>query len=205
MKLKKILVALMLSSLIFAASCNNLGKAVYSEDIINESTGETTDEPINSDEEEKENQNTQETEEADTYSGIGIAYKVGDWEVTVNSIEFADEVLENQFISFNPGEGNLYLVINMSVTNKGKKTDSFQKSVLTGNYVDIKLIYDGEYEYEPIYLSEYSNSFDSESIPALSFKTGDIIIKLPELIRTEKEKNELILTYSKDKIVYILP
>lgn len=205
MKLKKILAALMLSSLIFAASCNNLGKAVYSEDIINESTGETTDEQNNSDEKEKENQNTQETEEADTYSRIGIAYKVGDWEVTVNSIEFADEMRDSQYLSFDPGEGNLFLVINISVTNKWKKTDSFQKSSEAGNYVGIKLIYDGWYEYEPVSLPSYSNSFIDENIPALSSKTGDIIIKLPELIRNEKDKAEIIFSYAKDKIVYNLP
>lgn len=206
MKLKIVLIlTLMLSGVIFAASCNRIANVIDSANASISATGEETTDESNTNNTEEEADETQNTEEYNTYAEIELAYKLGDWEVTVNSIEFADEVRDNQFLSFDPGEGNLFMVINVSVTNKWKKTDSFQKSLGNGKYVDVKLIYDGEYEYEPVNLPSYSNSFEDESIPALSSKTGDIIIKLPEFIRNEKEKAEIIFSYAKDKIVYDLP
>jgi hypothetical protein len=138
------------------------------------------------------------------FAEFGTAYVLGDWEVTVNSVEFISKI-PMSYLAFDAGDGNVYAVINATVTNKGKESAQFQESFAFGEWVDIKLLYDNDYEYSPVNLLGYDNSFDNISIPALSTKTANIVIKTPELIQNDKNNAEIIFSYSRSRIIYKIP
>ena len=106
------------------------------------------------------------------------------WEITVNSIEAVDRVERNSYY-YDAGEGNKYIVANISAKNIGKRAYPFLERVGA-----IRIYYDDTYEYTSIPLSGYFNlvwrahpeDLHDRSITPLETATGIIAFRIPDEI-----------------------
>ncbi len=90
----------------------------------------------------------------------------------VNQVGEANEISENQFISYKPERGK-YAIINITIKNTGKEAIS-----LTNRY--FKLISTEDAEYTPTILTGLDNKYISfESVnPGLDL-TGNLVYEVP--------------------------
>ncbi len=105
-----------------------------------------------------------------TIYNIGDTVHLGDWEITVNSVEAVDSI-QNTYGAFKPDEGNKYVSVNVTVKNLGKETDTFLPTYNLLNDVSAKIIYQ-EYEFSGTNLLGYDDDLHDTSLNPLSSKTG---------------------------------
>lgn len=118
------------------------------------------------------NAGNSETEGKDTLIAFGSEGQSEDLVLVVNQVGEANEISENQFISYKPDSGK-YAIINITIKNTGKEAVS-----LTNGY--FKLISSDEAEYTPTILIGLDNKYISfESInPGLDI-TGNLVYVVP--------------------------
>lgn len=150
-----------------------------------------------------ENVNNEQKGEADTAEPAKepekeVAYKVGDkfklgnWEVVLNSFEFNQKV-SDEYFSSSADEGNKFLILNYTVSNEGTEADNFT-SMIGG--VEMKAIFKDKYEYKYT-ITMIDKDLSNESIKPLSSKTGFVVMEVPDEVA--KSKDGLILKLAKDK------
>ncbi|GJM70621.1 hypothetical protein HMSSN036_28370 [Paenibacillus macerans] len=150
-----------------------------------------------------ENVNNEQKGEADTAEPAKepekeVAYKVGDkfklgnWEVVLDSFEFNQKV-SDEYFSSSADEGNKFLILNYTVSNEGTEADNFT-SMIGG--VEMKAIFKDKYEYKYT-ITMIDKDLSNESIKPLSSKTGFVVMEVPDEVA--KSKDGLILKLAKDK------
>lgn len=117
-----------------------------------------------------------------------------DWSITVTNIEITDYIKENDYAGFNPGDGNKYLVIEISVMNNGKSASTFLPSFGDGDSVSAKILYQNDYEFSSTNLLGYNRGMHDSTINPLSTKTGVIAFEIPDSVAFSE--NELLLVIS---------
>lgn len=125
---------------------------------------------------------------------LGEEGMIQDWSVTVTGIDFLSEVQANEFSSYRPEEGNLYLIVNLSVTNKGKQADRFMPSISLNSDVSVKILYGDGYEFSSTQFLAYDEDMHDTQLNPLSSKTGIAAFEVPESI--SKDTEVLILELS---------
>ncbi|MCB7320148.1 DUF4352 domain-containing protein [Lacrimispora sp. 210928-DFI.3.58] len=122
-----------------------------------------------------------ETEAGSTAISVGETGQLKDWNITVTSMEMLDSV-DNGFGSFNPDEGNKYMLVTATVENAGKTSDTFLPSFGMGDDVSVKVIYGDGYEFSITQLLGYDRDLINSTINPLSSKEGDMAFELPSSV-----------------------
>lgn len=124
----------------------------------------------------------------------GDKFKLGDWEVVLDSFEFNQKVSDD-YLSSSADEGNKFLILNYTVTNEGTEVDNFT-SMIGG--VDMKAIFQDKYEYKYT-ITMIDKDLSNESIKPLSSKTGFVVMEVPDTVATSEDSLILKLEDDKDK------
>lgn len=124
----------------------------------------------------------------------GDKFKLGDWEVVLDSFEFNQKVSDDYFSS-SADEGNKFLILNYTVTNEGTEADNFT-SMIGG--VDMKAVFQDKYEYKYT-ITMIDKDLSKESIKPLSSKTGFVVMEVPDTVATSEDSLILKLEENKDK------
>lgn len=123
---------------------------------------------------------------------VGDKFKLGNWEVVLDSFEFNQKV-SDEYFSSSADEGNKFLILNYTVSNEGTEADNFT-SMIGG--VEMKAIFKDKYEYKYT-ITMIDKDLSNESIKPLSSKTGFVVMEVPDEVA--KSKDGLILKLAKDK------
>ncbi|KOR87537.1 DUF4352 domain-containing protein [Paenibacillus solani] len=124
----------------------------------------------------------------------GDKFKLGDWEVVLDSFEF-NKKISDEYFSSSADEGNKFLILNYTVTNEGTEADNFT-SMIGG--VDMKAVFQDKYEYKYT-ITMIDKDLSNESIKPLSSKTGFVVMEVPDTVATSEDSLILKLEDDKDK------
>lgn len=119
---------------------------------------------------------------------------IGVWEITLDDHYFTDSININDFMSFTVDEGNQYLVLDLTVSNTGKKGITFLPSFYFDTDLKANLYYDEDYEFSASKLLGINDDLHDRSFNPLVTKSGFIVFVVPESI-VDDEKS-LMLTFS---------
>ena len=191
---KKLIVLLGISlSLSIAASSGKL-KQVDKEgtgSAENVSTEEVNDlEPTEElQETEKSSEEEASAQEEETIYNIGEAIALGDWEITVTGMQIVDSVASGEYFEFKPDEeGDKYVQIIATVSNKGKQSDRFLPYLGYGDDVGVKLLYGDGYEFSSTQLIAYEKELHDATINPLSSQEGEIFFEVPETVASSTDE-----------------
>ena len=120
---------------------------------------------------------------------IGDAIKTDKWEITVNSVDVTDE-LKEEFIKFEPDEGNKYLVITLTAKNIGKEKDTFLATY--SSKIKLKVNYK-DYEFSGTNLIGYDNNLIGKSANPLSSISGIVAFEIADEIADYKDEMSLTI------------
>ncbi len=139
------------------------------------------------------------TTQAVTIAVMGDAVTLGNWEITVDSVEVKDKIMAaGGYGSYTPDKGNKYVVIHMTVKNTGKEMDSFLPSFSSVNDVRADVLYQDDYSFSASQLLGESDDLHDSSVNPLSQKTGYIAFEIAEDAANSGEL-ELRLTQGEDE------
>lgn len=151
-------------------------------------TGETTSSgtPINSAEQDVPTESApvpspSATPESDSAFQIGELSTLGNCDISVIGFEFSERI-DGDYSYFEPGEGNQFGVVSVSVTNQGTEADTFLPTVSFGDDVTAKILYDSQYEYSSTQLLVYDEDLHDEFLNPLSSASGVIVFELPDAV-----------------------
>lgn len=113
----------------------------------------------------------------------GETAALGDWEITVNALttqeNYSMSDSEYNLLYYEPDEGDIYYVVNLSVKNLGKQSGQFLPSFRTSQNTAY-LIYGGEYQYDPSDLLGAQDVLIGTSVNPLSTCTGNLVFSVPK-------------------------
>lgn len=136
---------------------------------------------------------------------VGKKGSVGDWKVNVKKVSVKQKIQNGTYQYFKPGKGNSFLVISMSVENKGTKAAKFlPRFGMKDETTVATLYYQNEYEYSATELIGYNKDLTTKSIQPLTKENGILVFEVPK--KTVKSKKDLTLNFSmgEESITYSL-
>lgn len=195
---KLILIAIIAALIVSTTACGN------SENNQDVRTTATTTETKTSD-----NQN--EKEQVDEKSPTETLYKKGDtitidkWEITLNSTEVTDRINDknSDILYFSPDEGSKYLVVNLTVKNLSKNSETFLPAMYMNSDTKATVHYQ-EYEFNSTNLMGYSDDLHLSSLNPLSSKTGIIAFEIAEDVLSLLDELKLVFSASSESYTFIL-
>lgn len=126
---------------------------------------------------------------------IGEKSSVGDWNIKVKKVSVKQKIQNGTYQYFKPGKGNSFLVVSLSVENKGKTDTQFLPRFGRKNTTTVvRLYYQNEYEYSATELMGYDKDLTTEYIQPLTKENGIIVFEVPK--KTVKSKKDLTLNFS---------
>ena len=123
---------------------------------------------------------------------MGTAGTVGEWEITISSMEIVDEVPDG-YVTFTPDDGNKYLLAAIKGSNLAKEAQTFLSSFPFGGDLQAKLLYGDGYEFTQTNLLGYSKGVPDSSVNPLSAKEGNIVFEIPDSVADSTD--ELIIEF----------
>lgn len=151
----------------------------------------------------KEEESAPESEELiEEEAGNGNEYAVGDtfsineWDVTLDSFEF-DQKVSEEFFSSSADEGNKFLILNLTVNNKGTSSRSFIE--MFGG-ISIKAIYDEKYEYSNT-ITLIDGDLANENVAPLASLSGFTVLEMPDQVVEATEGLKLQFKYNNEEII----
>nr|DAU71636.1 MAG TPA: protein of unknown function (DUF4352) [Caudoviricetes sp.] len=135
------------------------------------------------------------TPEAETES-IAVSQNLGNWIITVSGSTFEDEVSQSLLTSFQPDDGNKYLLVSLSVTNNGTQAAVFLPLFAMSGDISTAVYYNTDYEYKTTNLIGYDKNAINETLNPLTTKDCAIAFEVPAAI--EKDDNPLVLRFSEN-------
>lgn len=131
--------------------------------------------------------------------GCNEEVEIGDWVATMNSYSFEDEWSDG-FLTYSAGDGNKYLLVDLTVTNNGTKADTFvTKYYAYDGDIEAKIYYQDKYEYNiNNFMGSVGDDLSSLSIKPLETKEGSLIFKVPDTVASEDGSVTMELTLNKD-------
>ncbi|MDR1771721.1 MAG: DUF4352 domain-containing protein [Hungatella sp.] len=152
---------------------------------------------------EEETTTVPETEAVSENIPMGQAAKVGEWNVTVSNMQILDTIADG-YGNFTPESGNKYLLITMTASNEGKKSDSFLPSFSIGDDTHAKVIYGDGYEFSQTHLLGYSRSMIDSTVNPLSSKEGDVAFEIPESVASATDPLILEISCGNETVNFTL-
>lgn len=129
----------------------------------------------------------------------GEKFKLGTWEITLESFEFNQKVSSDMFSS-SADEGNKFIVLNYNVTNNGKEANDFTAMI---NGIRMKAIFKGEYEYDYT-VTMIDGDLSQNSIKPLASKKGFVVIEVPDSVASSNESLVIKLEDDGEKAQIVL-
>lgn len=123
---------------------------------------------------------------------VGDTAQLGDWEITVNSVEAVDSI-QNTYGAFKQDEGNKYIAVNVTAKNLGTEKSTFLPTYGFSGTIGAKIVY-GEYEFSGTNLLGYDDDLHDTSLNPLSSKTGIMAFSVAEEVA--ENLSELHLVFS---------
>ena len=217
---KKIICLLVAACFLFASACSAQGETgneetekenetqvsqVETEDDADDSAGQQDQEDSLVDEVAEEPKDVEEDaqEEGAEALEMGSEAELGDWTISVSGFEFTDRI-DNTYSYFEPGDGNKYAVVSVSVANNGTEADSFLPSFGFGDDVGAKILYDWQYQYSATQLLGYDEDLHDEFLNPLSSATGVIIFEMPEVVASGSEPLQIIFDAGSENVTFNL-
>ena len=151
--------------------------------------------------------NAESSAEASTIA-IGETATIGEWEITVTSVEYASELkavlslpMEKDTIS--ASDGNQFVIVNVQIKNIDSSSQMFLPDIPLSGYTQETLIYDGTYEYNGRSTALSLNTFNSviqKVVSPLETKTGYIAFDVPTEVTESEKPLQLKIEQKKDYI-----
>ncbi len=135
---------------------------------------------------------------------LGEKANVGDWKITVKKAEKKKKIANGTYRYFDPGKGNIFICINASVRNNGKKEDTFLPRIGYENKAVTATLYYKDYEYQPTELLGYDKNLVAERIKPLTTKSGTIAFAVPKKIAKSLKDFTLKIGIKDDSVIYKL-
>lgn len=130
---------------------------------------------------------------------------VGNWKFCVKKATTKKTIKASEYMGFKPGKGNIFVVVTMTIENKGKKEDTALPSVgLEDQIIQSLLYHDGETEYKPTQLLSYKKDLLTKKIKPLSKKSGVVVYEVPKKVAKDMKKLTLKIGTSKESLIYTL-
>ena len=131
--------------------------------------------------------------------GCNEEVEIGDWIATMTGYSFEDEWSDG-FLTYSAGDGNKYLLVDLTVTNNGTKADTFvTKYYAYDGDIEAKIYYQDKYEYNiNNFMGSVGDDLSSLSIKPLETKEGSLIFKIPDAVASEDGSVTMKLTRNKD-------
>lgn len=131
--------------------------------------------------------------------GCNEEVEIGDWIATMTGYSFEDEWSDG-FLTYSAGDGNKYLLVDLTVTNNGTKADTFvTKYYAYDGDIEAKIYYQDKYEYNiNNFMGSVGDDLSSLSIKPLETKEGSLIFKVPDTVASEDGSVTMELTLNKD-------
>lgn len=131
--------------------------------------------------------------------GCNEEVEIGDWIATMTGYSFEDEWSDG-FLTYSAGDGNKYLLVDLTVTNNGTKADTFvTKYYAYDGDIEAKIYYQDKYEYNiNNFMGSVGDDLSSLSIKPLETKEGSLIFKVPDAVASEDGSVTMELTRNKD-------
>ena len=125
---------------------------------------------------------------------LGKKGTVGNWEINAKKVSAKQKIKNGKYYYFKPSKGNSFVIINMSVKNKGTKAENFLPRVgMRDKAVVATLYYQEEYEYSATELMGYDKDLTTKSIQPLTKENGILVFEVPK--KASKSMKELTLTF----------
>ena len=142
---------------------------------------------------------------SNTALSVGSATTLGDWSITVSSIEFSPQIDSGDgFTVFNPDAGNQFLIVHSTVQNNGKQAASFLPSIGSNADVGAIVCYNKDYKYQPTNLLGYDNNLCDFNANPLTSKEGVIAFEVPEAVVNGSESLAIEFTQGTKSAVFVL-
>ncbi|WP_010272906.1 DUF4352 domain-containing protein [Paenibacillus senegalensis] len=164
-------------------------------DSQNENAPQENGEDNNNEEAEEPETNEEEPGNANEYA-VGEMFNIDEWDVTLDSFEFEQKV-SGEFVSSSADEGNKFLILNLTVTNKGTSSRSFIE--MFGG-ISIKAIYDEKYEYSNS-ITLIDGDLAGESVAPLAKLSGFTVLEMPDQVVEATEGLKLQFKYEGEEII----
>lgn len=131
--------------------------------------------------------------------GCNEEVEIGDWIATMTGYSFEGEWSDG-FLTYSAGDGNKYLLVDLTVTNNGTKADTFvTKYYAYDGDIEAKIYYQDKYEYNiNNFMGSVGDDLSSLSIKPLETKEGSLIFKVPDAVASEDGSVTMELTLNKD-------
>ncbi len=109
--------------------------------------------------------------------------KVGDWKFKVTKTAAKKKIKTSAYFEAKADKGNLLVVVSASVTNQGKKKETFLPMVgMENTMMTAKLVYKDGYEYQPSSITGFNKDLTNKSIAPLTKKSGVIVFNVPKKV-----------------------
>lgn len=142
----------------------------------------------------------------ETNLALGKKGTVGDWTIQVKKFTVKRKIKASKYRYYDAGKGNYYIYFQVSARNNGKKAAQFLPRIGYENKViSATLYYKKDYEYQPTELLGYDKDLTTESIGALTTKSGIVAFKIPKKVaKAKKSELSLKIGTKNEHIVYSL-
>lgn len=135
---------------------------------------------------------TKEAQSENQYN-VGDTASLKNWEINVIDMQIVDSI-NMEFSHFSPKEeGNKFIQISLSISNLGKRSDTFLPYVQYGDSVRARIKFKNDYEFTATNLLGYENDLHNSTINPLSSRTGEIVFEIPSAVADSAD--ELILEF----------
>ena len=114
---------------------------------------------------------------------IGETVMLGEWEITLNSVNTVPEIGAS-YGSFQPDADNLYVVANLTIKNLAKEAATFIPMFSMYDDIRAKVLYQGEYEYSSTNLLGLDTDLHNRNLNPLSSTEGIIAFEIVEDVAT---------------------
>lgn len=135
---------------------------------------------------------------------LGKKATVGDWNFKVTKAQVKKQVKASKYYYYKPSKGKKLVVVNMSVTNKGKKEETFLPRVGYANKMITAKLYYKDYEYKPSSMLTYSKDLTAKTIKPLETKKGVVAFEVPKKVAGKLKDMTVRVGKENDAVIYPL-
>lgn len=128
-----------------------------------------------------------------TIHKLNDVVEIEDWEIVVKSANINQQIKED-FLSVKADEGNVFIILEMKLKNKGTDTRKF---IFNERLVKVKAIYQEKYNYGMV-KTLFSKDMYSLKIKPLANAEGFLAIEIPEEIVKDLNTFKLEITYQEE-------
>lgn len=137
-------------------------------------------------------------DENEKNAAIGDVVKLNDWNITVNSMSFEKTIDEYKSVNNTASEGNIFLVLDITIKNIGTKKASFLPW-FSFNKSNAKIIFDDTYEISPTILY-YDKDLHNKTLNPLSESNGILVFEVAQEIENSDKPLVTSITDNSVKI-----